>query len=599
MPNSLYGNAPKGPGMYGNALSARNQQQAQQLNLPGAIQQPGEAGQAGSQEAAQSDWANFEDVFNKNRGYAAKLVTDAAGLVKGTAGDAPLGEQNRANITPGKPIDRHVTKPEAMPMPDPAQGKHGNKPTRPAPPPEGTINPQAPPELQGSGLTGIQAKADMLKGYGDQSQATLGPGVGVVGGVQKQQVGQPQEVQSQSYAQEAVQPVLMPQQALAGFGAQKPPPGPDSDGDGVPDDPFAVGGSAPDVGNQAPIASVTPTALGLQPEANSQLSGQQNIANLLGGLDPQVNGKEAPTEKELADLDKLRKTNDLLVGYGGGVDSSGERREGDGGLDILQQLNPGAGQWDADIMNTGGGRTVFGDLQKQYGGKDKEKVAQIAKRMKETGEFRKSLKDQLAGFGGGGGGTGGQQSRDQEAATNRPDLDKARHSFMKGMAAYTIASQVPGAPQGSINGLGTPEQFLAALKSGAQFGDGGKWENMPGVKEQMDIASSSLGLAPDKLAEYFSKMNTTEWIDFWLLGVVPPWMEGATTYGYGKPGGWQAPMLEGVAGYGDDGGMWNAITNMWKDSAIMGVKAVAGGPAGVVGGGVDAATYRGPGAGKK
>lgn len=262
--------------------------------------------------------------------------------------------------------------------------------------------------------------------------------------------------------------------------------------------------------------------------------------------------------------------------------------------------------FDAALIGGAGGER-FSDLAKQYGGgvlgKDIEAASKEARSqwdalMGDVDSASAARDAEIQGATDEMNRIAEQQQRYGDAEANRKELEDARTNFANGIAAYSVVSRSPGGQAGSVNGLGTAKQFLDALKSGAQFGDGINWENTPGVQEQMDAASKALGISQEQLAGYFERMSATEWTDFWLLGVVPSWMEGVTAFGYGKPGGWKAPYLEQVASYGDDGGMWNAITNMWKDSALLMAESAASGPGGAVEGGAKAATYKGPGGGK-
>lgn len=248
-----------------------------------------------------------------------------------------------------------------------------------------------------------------------------------------------------------------------------------------------------------------------------------------------------------------------LVGGAGskGFQDLSKRWGGEGLSDALTGANKSAqGDW----------TRLMGDIDAAAGARDKE-IGAATDEMNRLNDANAPIVD--------------QQGRDADAAANRQELEDARTNFQKGLSAYGIDSLTPGA-EPSVNSLGSVKDFLGALQSGATYGDKGQWIGSPSVKEQLDTASAALGISPEKLTEYFGKMNGTEWMDFWLLGVVPPWMEGVQSYGYGKPGGWKSPFLEGIAAYGDDGGMWNAITDMWKTSVVKGATAAFGGPAGVV-----------------
>lgn len=190
-----------------------------------------------------------------------------------------------------------------------------------------------------------------------------------------------------------------------------------------------------------------------------------------------------------------------------------------------------------------------------------------------------------------GAGAGGKTQAQLDA-----DLQTARMSVGNGIAAYS-----DGMP-GGVNSLGDKAMYLTALTGGKEHGDNINWDNTPSVQQQTDAACKALGISQDEFIADVRKMTDQEYQNFWLLGVIPTWMQlgqGSQTYGQGVPGGWQSPYVQQVTGYGQDGGMWNAITNMWKDGVTTVAESAAGGPSGAVKGAVKGATYRGPGGGKK
>lgn len=346
---------------------------------------------------------------------------------------------------------------------------------------------------------------------------------------------------------------------------------------------MAMGGSqtvaeAPRPQVMAPARHETRTGL-----TQGAVAGPKNLEQMMGA-DPwaKLMGQTGKAQAESAALGSQTGVQALLQQNGPSPDSAFDAAliGGAGRKQFGETAKAGEGLDDSLTAANTGAQDAWHRLMGDIEGRDRD-----AKATAEADAFNaQSGKD--------------QQSRDADAAANRKELETARTNFANGIAAYSVASRSPGGEQGAVNGLGTSKQFIDALKSGAQYGDGVKWENTPGVQEQMDAASKALGLSPDALAKYFERMSSAEWLDFWLLGVVPPWMEGATTFGYGKPGGWKSPYLENVANYGDDGGMWNAIKNMWTDSAKIIAEGVAS-PGGAVASAGKAVTYKGPGAGRK
>jgi hypothetical protein len=172
-------------------------------------------------------------------------------------------------------------------------------------------------------------------------------------------------------------------------------------------------------------------------------------------------------------------------------------------------------------------------------------------------------------------------------------------SDIRAAAKKAIASYSFGGGYG-VNSLGNRDQFLAALASGQKYGGGGNWGggSDPSVAQNADGAAKALGISTEALVDSIERMTDEEYQDFWLLGVIPEWMTGAKGFGLGTVGGWQSPFLKGIMGYGNDGGMWNAVANMWKDGTVMVLSGALGGPGAAAGAAVKAAEYKGPGGGK-
>jgi hypothetical protein len=95
------------------------------------------------------------------------------------------------------------------------------------------------------------------------------------------------------------------------------------------------------------------------------------------------------------------------------------------------------------------------------------------------------------------------------------------------------------------------------------------------MKNDAKSAEAELGISDADFIADVGKMSGNELGDFWAFGVVPPWMGGT-----GQVGGWHSPYMQSALQFGSDGGMWNAVTNMWK----QGVEDVVTGAAGGVGG---------------
>jgi hypothetical protein len=87
------------------------------------------------------------------------------------------------------------------------------------------------------------------------------------------------------------------------------------------------------------------------------------------------------------------------------------------------------------------------------------------------------------------------------------------------------------------------------------------------ITQAVGNAEKSLGMSQNDFYSALSKMSPRELGDFWALGVIPQWMNVQGGYGKGVPGGWQSPYIQQTLSYGNDGGMWNAILNMWKTGA--------------------------------
>lgn len=153
-----------------------------------------------------------------------------------------------------------------------------------------------------------------------------------------------------------------------------------------------------------------------------------------------------------------------------------------------------------------------------------------------------------------------------------------KNANMKGYNAY--AMQLPD------NGADMAKFLQGQRPSGAA------WSKMTdeGIKNytkrwqpELDNASSQLGVSKEKLLGDIAKMSGTEARDFLVLGVVPPWMSDVDASKRGRIGGWNASSMGAVLKYGSDGGMWNAVTNTWKNGVLTLGKAAAGGPGGIIG----------------
>ncbi|MBK7864320.1 MAG: hypothetical protein IPJ65_38120 [Archangiaceae bacterium] len=366
MPNSsLYGSDPSGAGgLYGRAapLSTRNAEQASQLGLPEAV---GDGrGAAGSQIEANDPFANFEDIFNTNRGKAQEMGNKAVDKVNQTAGAQSSIPKDGPDDTFGYSVPETHDTPVA---------KAGRRPeASPAAPPAVAAIQQAPD------LNSKQAAADnnhgaLLGQYGQEEAPPPQSGglsvVGGTGGTTTLGGGQGAPVIQQSADSMHTKGAKGgPPKALT------PPAAPDSRDDvNSPDfDPFRIGAPQPNAGGDGTVKvpDHDPRDTNLDGYV-SQIEQDQAEERAPKGKAPRTAPDFAPrkfdvpdvnpTTDELGQLDRLTKTNDMLKGYAD-----------DGGQDILKSIYGDATGWDAAVMNVGGGKAAFGDLQTKYGGKDEE-----------------------------------------------------------------------------------------------------------------------------------------------------------------------------------------------------------------------------------
>jgi hypothetical protein len=410
--NPLYGQSAgtEGAQMYGQAapqpLSMRNQDAAKQLNLPGA--QSSNDGIAGSQQEAQSDWANFEDIFNANRGYAAKGVKAATDKVEGKLGvtkndlGATVGDQN------AQPQGESMFAPKGPQASAAPQAAPVQAPTSVMP---GAINPQAPQTLQSDTIMGVQQKADLMQGYGDPAPAPQ-----ALGGGTKRGVGAPPAEEAVAYQQantagsKTKGPVTLPQAPTPAVkemeydenGNPKDPfgtgygPAPAYDAEGNPVDPAA----GPILKNYAPADSnrdgtVTETEqllfdrehpAGGKKKQTVDLGDSYKAAQLQAQRDAAADVlANAPRDQlNQADRDKSKQLwegQDMLDSWGI-----------DGGQDLL---GDGAGAWDAAIMQTGGGRTAHRELTDKYDGAAQKFDDELDSRLDDASTLRGNTQQQI------------------------------------------------------------------------------------------------------------------------------------------------------------------------------------------------------------
>lgn len=410
-------------------------------------------------------------------------------------------------------------------------------------------------------------------------------------------------------------------QAAPSFGsiAQEPAGafGPSTFDSGVAD----LAPKAPEAAPAAPAASLAWNNLSTQGNAHGvEGLSQADRLYAFGAVDPDKLNTDVSSGKPVTSGANLAGSNSLesqlgapawskLIGDAQSAGTQAHELGSEAGVQALLGREGPATAFDAALVSGSGGKE-FQDLSKKYGGgqlkkelvganqEAQDRWSKLRGDVDATGKNRDAeiqrSNDEMKRINAVNDEAAAAAQRTAEAAAALPDLESARTKLMKPMAAYSLNGP------GSVNGLGNRDAFLNALKTGAQYGDSTKWgAGTPGVREAADAATKALGISQDQLAGYLSKMNDTEWSDFWLLGVIPSWMDGVKGFAAGKPGGWQSPYLDQMIGYGEDGGMWNAVTNMWKDGALTVLKGATGGPLGAVTAGVDAATYKGPGAGQK
>ncbi len=377
---NLYGQEAPGTGkgdlLFGRqVLSERNQAQGQQLGLPEYGN--AHAGGAGSQIEANDPFFNFEDVFNKNRGFAQE-ATNKAGEKLAEESGAAFGTLDRSTMQP-RPVQKEA------PTLSPNAPQTGEQRQRPD---------QAP-----------VAQMPQLKRPTDTSLPTATP------------TNYLTSLQTQSDASnEPKLTQLKPDDNagfLQGFGDQpveahqyEVKKDLDVKEDGAPDsgvDDVGGGGSAavtpalePEVAAPGPVNAPAPAqAAPLPPSDSAPVAPVETAPPAPGSeLDPYIDqakkdqeGQVGPTEDELKRLDQLRKINETLGAYGQ-----------DQGLGLMQEMyGPEATSWDAEIANTGGLRDVMKNYSDAYKGKDLEYEQKLdaqteqQKQMQEGGRLQQML----------------------------------------------------------------------------------------------------------------------------------------------------------------------------------------------------------------
>lgn len=361
---ALYGNSGPSESLYGaqrpaqEPLSQDNQNTAQQLSLPGHESQA-----AGSQQAAQSNWANFEDVFNKNQGYAKSSLDNAKNKVA-------LAGVDYSGVKPNTHTSNREQAPKA---------------------PAGTVNPTAPAQLQAGNLAGIQSKSDHLSGFGGEQELSA-----YGGGPQNVLGGQAQVKPSRTN-----QPVAYQQANTAAAPRERGP----IDVQNAPVPPVMDGyAGGKDDGRQGPETNsgpeVNPNATPIVPPGTAPVSKDRG-ATLLPSLVAQAKAPAGITKDEFAKDKEYTDKNDMLAGWGD-----------DNGLDVLRQVyGSEATQTDADIMGAAGGRTAQGDLSRKYGQEQKDFRAGVEGRVADSKAAGDAARKQL----------GNLQAASQQNAQIQPD----------------------------------------------------------------------------------------------------------------------------------------------------------------------------------
>lgn len=318
MPNQLYGRIAD----KSDPSEQANQQAGQAPNLG-----LGTASLGASPNQASSPYANFEDIFNKNKNVAAasadKTVGAVADPLKGLSGRgvpqtlAPTGHAEMLNL-PGH--------------------------TAASAGPQGQVN---------TGVVSKAAQAPTLQQTQDAVQTTL----------------------SKPATQPGENPQVAGNNILGGYGPasqdpQPPPPPP-------PPEPPAQGEVAaqgeytdPNT-NKSPLAPVVvdgpmKNAAGLPPGTKG--AHPTAVDSVLAEIQA-ANEKDANAiREEESALGKYRKASDQIASY-----------NQDEGLDLMKQADPNATIWDAALMNQAGGRDAFDTLEQAFGGYDREYAKQVGK----------------------------------------------------------------------------------------------------------------------------------------------------------------------------------------------------------------------------
>jgi len=346
--------------------------------VPGPQAQPSQPGSpAGSQQAAQSSYANFEDIFNRNSTYNKKAVEKTTGKIAGEAqgleGNRPANSSimnqganmNNMGLGFGAANAGNPAQAASIPGPMPAQSLA----------PEGHAENLSLPNR--AGLNDIQARADLLNGYGKHVNQPQQEAPSAYTGGGARMLPQPSQEQPVAYQQadtgtrggtrnkhmsrEAIQKATADQTGLDENGNPINPFGV-VDMSGIPDADQTPNIRMPE-SKKAPVPGEEPPPVDLEREAVAakEAAAKGAVEEGKSILDQKIaEGNKDNEAKSAAELAKLKQAHEVAQDLG----SYGQ----DNGLALLQETDPEATQWDADMGATAGGRSAFADLNSRFGG---------------------------------------------------------------------------------------------------------------------------------------------------------------------------------------------------------------------------------------
>ena len=371
-------------------------------------------GEVGSQQAANSPYANFEDIFNKNSNYAKKAATDLEGSVRTDLGGLQGRKQNVAQLAPQsrQPIVQNQAAGISMAPVDPNQGllqrqqsveqalpngqgmqpkmaagspqQHNASPLQPKPHQQpltaGSIEQTLAPRGQAASLG--------LPGYAGNGTALLGefgaPGGIIWGDRDPKQLTQLGGQPTGPLVSNAPGPVESQQQGLESTVTRH--------GEGLETSTDNGGGhfettSNPDgttTDTWVPSQDVTADRDRPLTEQDRWEYGQNALEEGLKESDRKIAESEknnaSKSEQETADYLKYLDADRAIESY-----------DDDNGLALMQKDDPQASIWDAGLQAQGGGRDAFDALETQFGNYDEEYAKQVGLDRKGRGAEHKQL----------------------------------------------------------------------------------------------------------------------------------------------------------------------------------------------------------------